>query len=395
MKAYLHIGIGKTGTSTIQKFLHINRKALRKQGAWYPSSPALASGRHIRLGAYALRDDLDTDPRKVLNLSLEDLPAFRSEFAGALADEIAQIPEKTKTVIFSDEGLCSLIHPEEIARIRDLLLPHFSSVDVIIYLRRQDMHSVSQHSQHLKAGRVGRKILRPSHLYDYAAYLDLWAAVFGEAHVVPRIFERGRFPQGDVLHDFLQVCGLKFTEDFKSSGSLNESLRPEAEVFLMHLNQSVKKFIPGGRNPGRMLVVRHLLAEYSGKGMRPARAAAKRFYGEYSKSNEAVRARWFPEHKTLFDGNFDSYPEEGDDRGIETAELMAVTGSVINRIASEYTALRDENKRLRGGEVDYAELVLEAKDMLARAASAEAAAAAALSEARKIVAMADAGEQDD
>jgi hypothetical protein len=394
MKAYLHIGIGKTGTSTIQKFLHSNRKALRRQKAWYPSSPAMASGRHIRLGAYALRDDLYTDPRKILNLGLDELPAFRAAFEMELAAEIAEIPAKTQTVIFSDEGLCSLTDPDEIGRIRDLLAPWFSSIDVIIYLRRQDMHSVSQHSQHLKAGRVGRKILRPSHLYDYAAYLDLWAGVFGEAHVIPRIFERDRFPQGDVLHDFLDVCGLEMNEDFKPSGSLNESLRPDAEVFLMHLNHSVKKFGPGGRNPGRRLIVRHLLAEYSGKGMRPARAAAERFYAGYAESNEAVRARWFPGHATLFNEDFDSYPDEGHDRSVATEDLMAVTGSVINRLASEYAALAEENMRLRGGEVDYVELALDAKDMLARAAAAEAAAAAALAEARKQVEAADAAEPE-
>tara|TARA_R110002096_G_scaffold43420_3_gene117048 strand:- start:1711 stop:2862 length:1152 start_codon:yes stop_codon:yes gene_type:complete len=380
MKAYLHIGIGKTGTSTIQKFLHTNRKALLKQKAWYPSSPAMASGRQIRLGAYALRDDLYTDPRKVLKFTLDELPAFRVEFAETLAKEISEIPAEVKTVIFSDEGLCSLNSPEEIGRIHDLLKPWFSSVDVIVYLRRQDMHSVSQHSQHLKAGRVGRKLLRSSHLYDFNAYLDLWARVFGEEHVIPRIFERSRFPKGDVLHDFLKVCGLKFSASFKRLGSLNESLRPDAEVFLMHLNQSVMKFDSNGVNPGRALILRHLLAEYSGKGMRPARAVAERFYADFAESNEAVRARWFADQKTLFDEDFSAYPEEGHDRSIATADLMAVTGSVINRLVAEYTTLREENRRLRGGEIDYAELALDAKDMLARAAAAQASDPAEVAE---------------
>lgn len=362
MKAFIHIGIGKTGTSTIQKFLNTNAKALRKQRAYYPSSPGQVSGRHLRLGAYSLRDDLYTDPRKLLALDLDELPTFRSEFSAALEAELNAMPPGIEAVIFSDEGLCSLTETAELERLQSLLAPFFDSVNIIIYLRRQDLHSVSQHSQHLKAGRLGRKRLRPSHFYDYASYLDLWAGVFGPERIIPRVFERPRFPSGDVLHDFLEVCGLKYTEEFKRTGSLNESLLPEAEVFLMHLNRELKKFVDGKRNPGRGLVIRHLLSEFSGKGMRPARRAAESFYREYARTNEAVRERWFPEQTSLFDEDFESYPKVAHDRAMDTADLMAVSSSVINRLATEYTLLRAENARLRDGDEDAAERALDARD---------------------------------
>ena len=283
MKAYLHIGVGKTGTSTIQGFLHKNGPALQRQGFYYPACLTRGrSGRQIKLAAYGLEDEVFTDPRKILQVTQDKLPAFRSRVEEKLAEEIGEMPEDTHTVIFSDEGMCSFKTPSEVARIHGLLKPYFDEIKVIVYMRRQDQHSVSQHSQHLKAGRSGRKILRDTPYYRYDELLDLWASGFGPKNVIPRIFERDRFPEGDVVHDFLQVCGVEFGSDFKTIGKLNESLSPEAEVFLMHLNRHLKKFVDGQLNIGRTRLIRHLLDTYSGKGLRPAKSNRKglRIFGK-------------------------------------------------------------------------------------------------------------------
>lgn len=365
MRAYLHIGIGKTGTSAIQKLLYLNPEPLADQGAYYPYSLGRFNARQIRLGAYALRDDLYTDPRKVLGINADNLADFRREFEGLLDAEIKKMPPGIDKVIFSDEGLCSLTTPAELRRLRALLDPYFEQIDVIVYLRRQDMHSVSQHSQHLKAGRLGRKILRASHYYDFAGYLDLWAREFGEAQLHPRIFERARFQNGDVLSDFLDVCGLEYTGAFTKVGVLNPSLTPEASVFLDHLNKTVKKFSDGRRNKGRALVVRHLLSEFPGSGLRPARAEAERFYAKYAAMNEAARARWFPGQTSLFDESFDVYPREAHGQTLAAADLMAISGSVINRMADEITTQMEENAQLRGEDADFAEAALNQRDLQA------------------------------
>ncbi|EAL6169552.1 acyl carrier protein, partial [Campylobacter coli] len=38
MTAYVHIGTMKTGTSSIQNFLYLNRSLLQKQNYYYPIS---------------------------------------------------------------------------------------------------------------------------------------------------------------------------------------------------------------------------------------------------------------------------------------------------------------------------------------------------------------------
>lgn len=56
-RVYLHIGQGKTGTSTIQQFLVRNRRELASHGYLYPeiSGPA----RHLELSLYARPDFRD------------------------------------------------------------------------------------------------------------------------------------------------------------------------------------------------------------------------------------------------------------------------------------------------------------------------------------------------
>ncbi|HEX5860251.1 MAG TPA: hypothetical protein VFY58_00315, partial [Nocardioides sp.] len=44
----LHIGMGKTGTTSIQGWLHRNRERLAERGILYPASPG--ERRHVRLG---------------------------------------------------------------------------------------------------------------------------------------------------------------------------------------------------------------------------------------------------------------------------------------------------------------------------------------------------------
>ena len=50
----LHIGSGKTGTSSIQHLLNKSRERLAERGTLFPQSPGL--GRHVQLGLFIRPD---------------------------------------------------------------------------------------------------------------------------------------------------------------------------------------------------------------------------------------------------------------------------------------------------------------------------------------------------
>ena len=47
MKAVIHIGTEKTGTTTLQEFLHLNRANLKNQGIAYLQSPGERNNRKL------------------------------------------------------------------------------------------------------------------------------------------------------------------------------------------------------------------------------------------------------------------------------------------------------------------------------------------------------------
>lgn len=351
MKAFLHIGIGKTATSSIQKCLDINSDVLESQGFRYPRAFAMGKGsqrsRQLKLGAYARDDEILTDTRKVLKVKRADLPAFRASVEEDLAQEVADLPAGVDALVMSDEGLCNLAAPEELELLRDLIATQCSDIKVVVYIRRQDQHSVSQHSQHIKAGRIGKKILRDTRVYQYDALLDLWAEVFGAENIIPRVFERGHFVNGDVIDDFLHVCGMDPEAGFEKPGMLNESLSPVGEAFLMRLNASFRKFEGEDHNTARSIILGSLLELYAGKGLKPSRAAAEAFYERYANVNERVRRRWFPGQESLFDMDFSSYPEEDQESAFSLDELMEVAAGLSQKISEDCVSLISENRKLK------------------------------------------------
>jgi|GEM_PF-6632034 hypothetical protein len=144
----LHIGLTKTGTSSIQRFLSERVELLYNRGLIYPQSGRARFGAtaHHNL-AYELLDD-----------SAEVHGRFLPE-RGGWADALAEI-DKTGTGIISTEALSKLDEPQ-IGRLKTVLAGR--SVRIVVYLRRQDLRLHSHYNQRARFGRVD---------FDVQAFLD-------------------------------------------------------------------------------------------------------------------------------------------------------------------------------------------------------------------------------
>ena len=307
--AILHIGAEKTGSTTLQAFLAHNRIALRKRGFCYPRFPGRRV--HHALPVYAKRIDRADDLHRFMQVSNEaELARFRRSLRRAARFEL--LTTRARTFIFSSEHLQSrLVHPDELQALKDFLDEFFADVQISVYLRRQDRIAVSRYSTDVKSGRTLRTLL-PSDAatlasYDYERLLDRWAGVFGADRVHPRICEPGELVANNIQADFQSVWQLG--EDLEPVANRNESLTPEAQEFLRILNQHMPSVVDGQENEMRRPVLSALREHFSGSGLRPKRSDAEAFYARFQASNEAVRQRFFPDRPTLFDHDFDQYPE--------------------------------------------------------------------------------------
>lgn len=232
----LHIGMGKTGTSSIQFFLRDNRERLRALGLLVPATPG--GGRHIRLGLYVKSDEeLSTNPGWA-RLKQPDPAKFREAFRRRLLSEIED--SGLSRVLFTDEGLFKSTGPA-LRRLRRFTDRIAKSTRVVVYLRRQDDHMVSNYQQEVKRGRTPR--LREwargegSDVYDYFARLRLHEQLLAPTDLVVRRYEPASFANGSLYQDFLDAADIDLSaDDLRQRPDRNLSLDAESVEFLRLLN---------------------------------------------------------------------------------------------------------------------------------------------------------------
>ena len=239
MKVILHIGCEKTGTTTLQRFMQLNRSLLQKRGICYPLSPGEAN--HTKLAVAAISE---TKLKTFLPLLFEvrtpkELENFRADLTAALKREA----NGSDTLILSSEHCSStLVDESEIRRLRDMLSEIGRDIRVVVYLRRQDDFLASNYSTQIRLGAV-HKLQFPAarHVidrYDYRPLLERWNAIFGD--LIVRIYDRRRLVDGDIISDFLDACGVARRPEFVVPPNENVALGRDQIEFLRRLN----KYLP-------------------------------------------------------------------------------------------------------------------------------------------------------
>jgi hypothetical protein len=309
----LHIGTEKTGTTTIQEFLHLNRNLLARQGVYFPKSIGMRN--HRPLASWCLSHEKDDVFLRMNNLTESShRKAWREDFIAKFEKEISSLKPEIKQVIISSEHFSSLLnHPTEIETLKLLLDKWFTSITVVVFLRRQDSFVVSRYSTVCKAGIVMKSILpnpttlRP--LVNYQILLGKWGSVFGKESITPRIFNPAEFINHDLLQDFIRVCKLPENADYQIPENKNVSFSETAQEVIQCFNKKINQ----GNENRELRKIRHSIFEnvnrkYPGPGKKPLRHEALEFYKFFEASNNQVAREWFGREK-LFDEDFSMYPE--------------------------------------------------------------------------------------
>jgi hypothetical protein len=220
-RLFLHVGQGKTGTSTIQEFLHRNRAGLAARGYLYPRLAGRA--RHLELSLYG------RGPAMVNSVAWPQLPwddpvALEQLIERELPVQVAE--SGCQNVVLSDEALYRLEN-ERFRRVVSALEPLADELVFVIYLRRQDEHVVSRYKQTMRDGSallLSEFIARPQTFanWQYDAILRWMTSTFPRARLVARPYSRAHFPEGGLVQDFLEAVELS---DFTGEGTGEQLVR--------------------------------------------------------------------------------------------------------------------------------------------------------------------------
>ncbi len=321
---FLHIGLEKTGSTTLQAMGAANRDLLRTKGILYPSSAG--SPNHTRLALYASSGATLQDVRQIAGLGPDRAFAeFQQDFPDLLRQEIEE--SGCARVWLSNEHLSSRVRtPSELWRLAHLLKTLATDIRIIVYIRHQPDLLVSQYSTKIRSGNVGDVSLPRSekdYYFNFARLLQRWSSVWGKAALEVRIFDRGLLKDGDIVKDFFGAIGVELDSQFQRPSLLNQSLDSHALQFLRLFNKHVPRLTGAGLNPEYGQIASLLAAASSGPEFRLPPAAMRHVAELFEPSNRLVAETYFGNaRQPLFAAR--DYPESSEDQTPTLADAQAL-----------------------------------------------------------------------
>ncbi len=237
---WLHIGIRKAGSTTIQNFLCKNQRQLDNLGYYYPTDFSEAARESFELG-------VNGQPQ---NGNLRDF--ITSPTIETVDRTIGKInfPEN-KDVIFSTEDFYLLCKNKK-------LLSYFKhtldlkaknhKIKIVVYLRRQDELLESLYRQYMKGRNevdyiFDEKFIEDDEVADtlkFNNFLDVFGEIFGSENIVVRPFEKEQLIEQNVITDFLKQIGITDKSTLNINVSHNSQFSHEMTEFL----RLTKNYIP-------------------------------------------------------------------------------------------------------------------------------------------------------
>jgi len=324
----LHGGTEKTGSTSLQRFLALNAAELACQSIWVPRclvpDPVRGPYNHtLLITSSRLSIDEPDDLQAALGLTtMEDVARHRQEIIRALALEYAELGFIPSKIIVSSEHVHSRLKScEDLENAKALLQPYCGEFEVFVYLREQADLAQSLAITSVRSGATELRQIpdfsTPNgfdpflgvdfNYFDYASLLERLGAVFGEAALRVRLYERAELRNNNVIDDFFDQIDLNI-QRWRRPERENPGLNLVAALFLVHVNKQLtpkEEFVEV-----RSKIIDVLNQKYAGSLPTAPDLERNKFMMQFFKSNAVVRRRWFPGRQSLFRRNIKASMEE-------------------------------------------------------------------------------------
>lgn len=299
-RVVLHIGTEKTGTTSIQHFMSLNRQALLANGVLYPH---IGQRKDAHFDLVNALHPLDNNgkymeflaPVKDSSLHLWD----------KLAECIKTHPDKT--IVISAEHFSSRLRAKALAFMRDFFKQQDIEPEIVIYLRPQADYIESSYSTEIKAGspKVFPKVMEQYQSqplrYDYKKLIDLWSEFFGKKalNIIP--YEKSSIGD-DIRLSFLGMLGVTDSSSFDfSQEKLNEKWSNPMLEFARIANARMKHIVGQERHNFMAFAQQLIDSELQPQRSRlMTRAQYDEVVAFYAESNRQLCAVYELGRETLF-----------------------------------------------------------------------------------------------
>jgi len=242
----LHIGMIKTGSTSIQYSMGESRSALLKQNIYYPT---VRPFNHVATFPPLFIDD----PTKSFGfrralLPSEDKDAKVRSYRETWLREFESCEQDNFIISAEDLGL-PFFRKKAVALVKEFVEPYFEEVSVIVYVRHYDSFIASHVQEVVKNGDrrdireiVDRFMDCPPQL-SYRRSIRKWIDVFGSENIIVKPFDSKVFYKGSLLADFFHALGLPADDISIPEVITNVSIGKNAVIFINKYNQIYPLFI--------------------------------------------------------------------------------------------------------------------------------------------------------
>ncbi|EHT7878492.1 hypothetical protein KXN11_000524 [Campylobacter coli] len=317
MTTYVHIGTEKTGTTSIQEFLYINKSIIQKQNYFFAQSIGIKNHWDLAFLGYSL----NKKDSYILNNSLWNFQAIKQHKKNIFSKIKDEVKFNHK-IIFSSELLQSrLTRKREIVKLYTFFKKiGFTNIKVICYIRDAnemlrsllseaikweeiDSFELKEEKEEYKLG-YKKNLFHFHHICNHKQTLQWWGEVFGKENLIVRLFDKNEFYQGDLLKDFIHSIGLEWDDEFIIPPKQNESLDLLGIDLLRRINKFLPLFCNNARNIFRgdlhHFAVKHFTSKDSHLKFQPPKEVVQSYIDYFEESNEWVRKEFFPHKERLF-----------------------------------------------------------------------------------------------
>lgn len=238
---YIHIGLHKTGTTSIQLFMHNNCEIIQKKyGVTYVPVPS---------------DDIAPYQHRYLNkLMISDEDAFLEIFKNN--------SKSSRNFVVSSE---CFLEKDEYASQLSKLKNIFKNVYIIIYIRRQDDWIESLYKQvvlynHKIKHTINEWIelfLSGGYLYYNANFketIDRWASIFGEENIILRSFDTNQLYNSNVVCDFCNILKITSSKFNNYKIHVNKGVRSREVVEMYRITNGQLSLEKQKEIAGQMII---------------------------------------------------------------------------------------------------------------------------------------------
>ena len=289
-----HIGIAKTGTTSLQNFLQNNQEGLNRQGWHYPAFRE-ADNIHDYINGFKFFESIlrknDSNIESHMNIILDCLKKYN--------------------VIVSCEGFWQLDNIDE--ELFAKVLKFYDNIKIVVYLRRQDQYIESLYNQHVKNGICEDRELSEfveamerNNLVGYLNKLKKMENLVGKENLIVRRFERNYLKNGDAVADFLSLIGIDLDKDDWHFDNDVESQNMSLGSQLLEIERAINKVVaPYSLFHDTIVNLNNENVKNgkkdSSKTMPPE--MRKQILQQHEKENEEIAKRYFGEEQLFKDMN--------------------------------------------------------------------------------------------